>query len=79
MSYTPETYTVEYGVESTQLGDRSPQQGSGSDIRVVDKVYSQELVGLAPQVTYYYRVVATNSAGSTASVVRSVQTMACAL
>ena len=75
ISYTPETYYVEYGTDSLQLDSQSPGQESGPDILIVDQVYSQDLVGLQPLTTYYYRVVAQSTGGSTVSVVRSVRTM----
>lgn len=74
IAYTPETYHVEYGTNNVYFDSRSPGQESGPDIRVLNKIYSQALTSLAPGVIYYYRVVATNSAGSTASAVRSVRT-----
>ena len=79
VSYTPETYHVEYGADSIELGSHSPEQESGPDIRIVDQVYSQDLVGLQPLATYYYRVVASNTAGTTPSIVRAARTMECEL
>ena len=68
---------MEYGTDSIELGVLSPVQESGHDILIVDQVYSQDLVGLQPLATYYYRVVANNTVLSTVSIVRSVQTTEC--
>ena len=74
ISYTPETYHVEYGTEDTELDSQSPGQESGANIRISSQIYSQTLTGLQPLTTYYYRVLSINSAGSSTSIVRTVQT-----
>ena len=79
ISYTPETYHVEYGTQDTVLDSQSVGQDSGDDIRILGQIYSQELTDLQPLTTYYFRVVSTNSAGSTVSIVRSVRTTECEL
>ena len=79
ISYTPETYHVEYGTQYTVLDSQSVGQDSGDDIKILGQIYSQELTDLQPLTTYYFRVVSTNLAGSTASIVRSVRTIECEL
>ena len=76
ISYTPETYHVEYGTQDTVLDSQNVGHNSGDDIRILGQVYSEELIDLQPLTTYYFRVV---SAGSTASIVRSVRTIGCEL
>ena len=79
ISYTPETYHVEYGTNMNQLDQQSPRQDSGSNIMVHGITYSQELTNLQPEVNYYYRIVSTNDVGSSASRVLNVRTTECEL
>ena len=67
ITYTPETYYIEYGISSTMLDQRSVSTGSGGDLTVMNQVYSVDLTGLSSNTTYYYRVVASNSFTSTSS------------
>ena len=71
--YTPETYMVEYGTYSDSLG-LSEANVSGTDIEIVNKVYSVELKNLKPGTKYYYVVTAQNSAGITKSFLASFYT-----
>jgi subtilisin family serine protease len=65
----PTTYHVEYGTTSA-FGMQTPETAAGSGSANV----SVPLGGLAPATTYYYRIVATNDYGSTASLTRSFKT-----
>lgn len=67
INYTPERYNVEYGISSTILNGRSDFVQSGSDITIMNNVYSTTITELSSNTTYYYRVVATNSFSSTAT------------
>ena len=67
ITYTPETYYIEYGISPTMLDQRSVSIGSGGDLTVMNQVYSVDLTGLSSNTTYYYRVVASNIFTSTSS------------
>ena len=74
VAYTPENYTVHLGTSSDSVTRFSQQRGSGDNFTATNLPFSLQLTGLAPGTTYYYQVVAVNSAGSTASVERSYTT-----
>jgi hypothetical protein len=59
------TYYFEYGSD-TSYGSSAPvgQDADGGTLRG-PKLQSQEISGLVPGLTYHYRVVATNAAGTT--------------
>jgi alpha-tubulin suppressor-like RCC1 family protein len=69
------TYQFEYGT-TTSYGTKVPvpaaSAGAGTTIAQVGRALS----GLAPETLYHYRVVATNSAGSTASLDGTFKTAA---
>jgi len=56
------SYYFEYGT-TTDYGQRTPEQDAGSDTSSVSA--EAALFDLAPGTTYYYRLVSTNSAGTT--------------
>ena len=74
IAYTPETYVVEYGTSQDSLGLTSGSQHSGPDITVTDVTYSVQLSNLEPATTYHYRVVATNTAGTNTSFIKTFMT-----
>ena len=59
---TPTNYTFEYG-PTTSFGSISPVLSAGSTTSATP--VSADLTGLAPATVYYYRLVATSSAGTT--------------
>jgi subtilisin family serine protease len=63
------TYHVEYGTTSA-LGAQTAETAAGTGTTNV----TVALTGLAPATTYYFRIVATNAYGSTASITRSFKT-----
>jgi phosphodiesterase/alkaline phosphatase D-like protein len=65
------SYVFEYGT-STAFGSISAPAGAGAGTS--DVPVSASLAGLAAGTTYYYRVVATSSAGTAFGVVRSFKT-----
>lgn len=75
ISYTPETYHVEYGTSSTSLNLRSSSVQSGIDLTIANQIYSVVIRGLVSNTTYYYRVVASNSFSSTRSTLQSFDTV----
>ena len=75
ITYTPETYYIEYGISPTMLDQRSVSTGSGGDLTVVNQIYSVDLTGLLSNTTYYYRAVASNSFTSTSSSLSSFVTV----
>jgi len=56
------TYHFEYGI-STSYGSATADHAAGSDTS--DHAESQTISGLTPAMTYHFRIVATNSAGTT--------------
>ena len=55
------TYHLEYGT-STAYGTSTPSQSAGSDY--ASHAESVNVAGLAPNTTYHFRIVATNSVGT---------------
>ena len=72
--YTPENYTVMYGIDDSLLNYSSGVVVGASGITSTNQVYSATLRGLEPNTTYYYRVVARNSIGENSSSVRLLLT-----
>lgn len=64
IAYTPENYTVMYGIDPALLN-------SSSDVVVgikeKNQLYSATLTDLEPNTTYYYQVIARNSIGTNSS------------
>ena len=75
ITYTPETYYVEYGTSPSVLDQQSLSTGSGDDLTVMNQIYSLDITGLSSNTTYYYRVVSANSFASTRSSVGSFVTV----
>ena len=63
--FSPEQYILEYGNNMDALDMQSESQYSSTDISVKDQVYSVKLEGLSPAATYYYRIHAVNTFGTT--------------
>lgn len=74
ITYTPETYLVEYGTSNGSLVPSGDSLTSGDDIEMVDKTYHIELKDLNPGTKYYYIVVARNSARTSRSQPQSIYT-----
>jgi hypothetical protein len=72
---SPATYHVEYGFD-TSYGQSTAEKTIGSDR--ADRPVSVTLEGLAPGKTYHWRVVATNSIGTTAGTDHTFNTYALA-
>jgi len=72
IAYTPETYTVNYGhaMNSLNVSVTATQRGDNFTIPSQPFLFSAELTGLDPGVTYYYQVEARNSVGPTLSAVQ---------
>ena len=72
IAYTPETYTVNYGLatDSLNMSATAPQRGDNFAVPSQPFMFTAVLTGLSPGVTYYYRVEARNSVGPTLSVVQ---------
>ena len=66
-SCLPEEYRVEYGLRQSSLDQRSDTLLSDGDPSVINATFSVELTGLMPDTVYFYRVVAMNIIGDTAS------------
>ena len=76
IAYTPETYTVNYGrvTNSLDMSVTVTQRGDNFAIPSQPFMFSAELTGLSPGVTYYYQVEARNSVGPTLSAVQQFRT-----
>ncbi len=61
------TYHIEYGT-STEYGTSVPVPDADIGAGSTDVSITQHVEGLSPNVTYHWRVVATNAAGTTAGV-----------
>ena len=72
IAYTPENYTVNYGraMNSLNMSVTATQRGDNFTIPTQPLLFSTELTGLDPGVTYYYQVEARNSEGPTLSSVQ---------
>ena len=72
IAYTPETYTVNYGLATDSLDKSSTtaQRGDNFNIPSQPFMFTAVLTGLSPGRTYYYRVEAENTEGTTPSVVQ---------
>src|SRR5439155_756149 len=58
------TYHFEYGTDATfAVNTTSPDASAGSDF--TDHAEHADLTGLTPNTTYHFRIVATNSVGTT--------------
>jgi phosphodiesterase/alkaline phosphatase D-like protein len=64
-------YTFEYGT-STSFGAISPVSSAGS--ASTDVAQTADLTGLSPNTTYYYRLVASSSAGDSVGAVHTFRT-----
>lgn len=68
------TYLIRYGLSTTNLTNVS--NGISSTNLYQDKPFTQVLGGLSSGTTYYYRIEATNSSGTTYSTIQSFTTLA---
>ena len=81
VTYTPENYSVQYGLLASNLNSNSPTETSrGVDtvhsfIGMTNEVYSIPLADLKIDTTYFYQVVAMNSNGSISTSVSNFTTM----
>jgi hypothetical protein len=67
------TYQFHYGPTSA-LGAVSPATPAGAGAGIKGVPVATKLVGLTPDTTYYYQLVASNSAGTSSTAVGSVKT-----
>ena len=72
IAFTQETYVVTYGLDPNSLTAETIPITSGPNVSIV---YTQMLSNLDPLETYYFRVVATNDAGSAGSDIDSFMTL----
>ena len=75
ITYTPESYTVVYGLSADTLNNTTEAVQGTMDVAAVDMVYSTTIGGLAAFRQYYYRIIATNSFRSTQSSINTFCTM----
>ena len=67
----PSTSVINYGLSSSAL---SSQVTGSTFAGITDTALVTDIPSLAPETTYYYQVVATNSLGNTSSTVNSFRT-----
>ncbi|MGO8904736.1 MAG: hypothetical protein ACLQMH_03845 [Solirubrobacteraceae bacterium] len=67
------TYRFEYGT-STTYGASAPVAAATVQAGVTNQAASQAITGLKPETTYHYRLLATNSSGTTAGRDRTLRT-----
>lgn len=67
------TYQFEYGT-TTALGSKSPATAGSVGSGTVAVAESARIVGLSPDTTYYFELVASNGAGSSNTPVRTFKT-----
>jgi len=72
IAYTPENYTVNYGLAMDSLDMSVTVTPSGVNFAIPSQpvMLSANLTSLSPGVTYYYQVEARNSVGPTLSAVQ---------
>ena len=75
ITYTPESYTVVYGLSADTLNNTTEAIQGTMDVAAVDMVYSTTIGGLAAFRQYYYRIIAANSFRSTQSSINTFCTM----
>ena len=76
IAYTPESYTVIYGLNAELLNNYTTDAVQGTmDISARDQVYSATIIDLTPFRQYYYKIIATNSYESTQSSTNTFHTM----
>ena len=71
ITYDQEYYVVQYGLSESNLNMNSSRITSGPNITRVNFLLSVELSDLMVGTKYYYRVTATNSAGTNSSTITS--------
>ncbi len=67
------TYRFQYGTSPTLLTSSTPTQSAGSGTTLVN--VSANVTGLLANTTYYYRLTATNSAGTSNGQIMSFTTI----
>ncbi|XP_065895629.1 delta-like protein B [Dysidea avara] len=71
--FDQENYTIQYGTDETLLDTSQVVEGN-SDTLTTDEFFYINVTGLAPYTTYYYRIVAVNSVGSSQTTVMNFTT-----
>lgn len=67
LSYTPESYIVQYGKNPLSLDQRSNGIDGVFNISLSNEEFNISVTGLEVGSDYYYRVLSSNSEGTTAS------------
>ena len=65
LTYTPEEYTVYFGVSESLLDQRSEIQRSSSDLGARNEIYSLIITQLRPNTDYYFQIHSVNSYSET--------------
>ena len=74
IAYTPEQYTIQYGLQSNDLSNNSTIVSGSTDFSSTNDMFSISLTNLIHDTTYYYQVTATNTEGSINSDTKSFKT-----
>ena len=75
ITYTPESYVTIYGLSADTLNNTTDAVQGTTDVTSTDLVYSTTITGLAAFRQYHYRIIATNSFGSTQSPINTFCTL----
>uniref|UniRef100_A0A1X7U7Q4 Uncharacterized protein n=2 Tax=Amphimedon queenslandica TaxID=400682 RepID=A0A1X7U7Q4_AMPQE len=67
LSYTPESYILQYGKNPLSLDQRSDRRDGVFNINLSNEEFNISVAGLEVGSDYYYRVFSSNSEGTTAS------------
>lgn len=60
ITYTPEQYTVHYGLSKESLNNKAAPVMSGTDLALKNASYHVSIDGLELGEQYYYRIVSGN-------------------
>lgn len=74
LSYTPEQYTINYGISRETLDLRSTILSSTTNISTLNTTYELTLQGLAPNTAYFYLLRSVNTYGEAATPVMTFTT-----
>ena len=74
ISYTSETYFIEYGRSNDTLNMRTDVVAGRGNLTSTNLAYSANITGLRPFTLYYYRVVARNSFTRSETSIQTLQT-----
>ena len=75
LAYTPEQYTIRYGLDRELLDHMSTTIHSTQDISAKNKTYENSLHELAPNKVYYFEIHSENTFGETTTALMMLTTL----